>query len=164
MPDTLLRTDKDVTEIYNQHVNTVYKVCFMFMKNIPDTEDAVQSTFIKLMEYKGAFTDDEHKKAWLIVTASNICRNHLRHWWRKTVDINTLIDDAGVKDAVVDETLRQVLELPPKYKTAVYLYYYEGYSTVEIAKMFQKKESTVRSHLHTGRKLLKINLEGEQDE
>ena len=49
----------------------------------------------------------------------------------------------------------------PKYKTVVYLYYYEGYSTVEIAKMLGKKDSTIRSQLHTARKLLKMEMEGE---
>jgi len=53
------------------------------------------------------------------------------------------------------------MALPPKYKTAIYLYYYEGYSTVEIAKILGKKESTIRSHLHTARKLLKMEMEGD---
>ena len=60
-----------------------------------------------------------------------------------------------------NEILIKVLSLPQKYKTAIYLYYYEGYSSVEIAKMLGKNESTVRSYLYTGRKLLKIEMEGE---
>lgn len=131
----------------------------MFLKNSQDTEDAVQSTFIKLLEHPRFFENNEHEKAWLIVTASNICKNSLRHWWRKRADIDELID-VGTTDKS-DEILHQVLCLPPKYKTALYLYYYEGYSTGEISKMLRINESTIRSHLHTGRKLLKgvINLE-----
>lgn len=158
MPDALLRTDKDITEIYNRHVDTVYRVCFLYMKNKYDTEDAVQNTFIKLMEYKGSFQSSEHEKAWLIVTATNICKNFHRHWWRKNINIenaqNTLCDNNHVED----ETLKLVLAMPPKYKTVIYMYYYEGYSTVEIARMLKKKESTIRSHLHKGRKLLKLSL------
>jgi RNA polymerase sigma factor (sigma-70 family) len=60
------------------------------------------------------------------------------------------------------DILQKVLALPQKYKTAIYLYYYEGYSTPEIAKMMKKPQSTVRNWLYTGRKLLKLEMEGEQ--
>lgn len=153
-------TDKEVTEIYNRHVRTVYQVCYLFLKNTADTEDAVQSTFMKLMSHQGAFRDTEHEKAWLIVTASNHCKNVLRHWWRKKTDIESL-SEIPAEESPKDETLAWVLKLPPKYKTVIYLYYYEGYSTVEIAAMLKINESTIRSQLHTGRNLLKIDLGGE---
>ncbi|WP_416906608.1 RNA polymerase sigma factor [Paraclostridium sordellii] len=51
-----------------------------------------------------------------------------------------------------------MLELPHKYKMSIYLFYYEGYSTEEIAQILDTKPSTVRSNLHRGRKLLKISL------
>ena len=43
-----LRTDEELVEIYNRHVDTFYRVCFSFMKNAADTEDMVQETFLKL--------------------------------------------------------------------------------------------------------------------
>lgn len=66
-----LRTDEELVEIYNRHVDTVYRVCFSFMKNAADTEDMVQETFLKLISCGKNFTSEEHEKAWLIVTASN---------------------------------------------------------------------------------------------
>ena len=48
-----------------------------------------------------------------------------------------------------------VLSLPADYRTAVWLYYYEGFSTKEIAAMTKQKESTVRSRLKRGREKLK---------
>lgn len=30
-----LRADEEFVEIYNRHVDTVYRVCFSFMKNCP---------------------------------------------------------------------------------------------------------------------------------
>ncbi|MGL5380070.1 RNA polymerase sigma factor, partial [Clostridium sp.] len=55
--------------------------------------------------------------------------------------------------------LQEILELPPKYKLPIYLFYYEGYSTEEISKILDMNSSTVRSNLHRGRKLLKNLLE-----
>ncbi|NLL16615.1 MAG: RNA polymerase sigma factor [Clostridiales bacterium] len=162
MQSSLLRTDEELLEIYNRHVDTVYRVCYMYMKNKPDTEDMVQNTFIRLMRDKTVFQGDEHEKAWLIRTASNLCKDHLKSWWsQKTVGIDSATQLESEQAFTVDETLEKVLSLPQKLKTVVYLYYYEGYSTGEIARMLGKNESTVRGYLHKSRKLLKLNMEGD---
>ena len=82
MSNSLLRTDKEIAEIYTRHSKTVYRVCFAYMKNPADTEDAVQDTFFQLIKSGPAFESEEHEKAWLIRTASNICKDVLRHWIR----------------------------------------------------------------------------------
>lgn len=161
MHGSLLRTNEELSQIYNRHVNTVYKVCLMFMKNRQDTEDMVQNTFIRLMRDKTRFESEEHEKAWLIRTATNLCKDYFRGWWSKTIGMDNVAEVAVDTPLNIDETLNIVLNLPPKYKTAVYLYYYEGYSTVEISKILNLNESTVRSRLFTARKLLKIEMEGD---
>jgi RNA polymerase sigma-70 factor (ECF subfamily) len=50
------------------------------------------------------------------------------------------------------------MDLPHKYKSVVYLYYYEGYSSVEIAEILHKPQSTIRNHLHEARAILKERL------
>lgn len=162
MAKTLRRTSEEVTDIYHRHVDMVYKICFLFMKNAEDAEDVVQSTFIKLMEASIVFNDSEHEKAWLIVTAQNQCRNNLKHWWRRLwTDIDSVDNQVTAYETHHDETLHQVLSLPTKYKMPIYLYYYEGYSSKEISIMLSIKESTIRSQLRTGRQLLKIKIGGE---
>ena len=69
-------------QFYARHVDTVYRVCYIRMKNQMDAEDAVQEVFLKAMQQPQLWTDDAHAKAWLIVTASNLCKNALRHWSR----------------------------------------------------------------------------------
>jgi len=161
LKSSLLRTNEELSQIYERHAQTVYRVCFMYMKNKHDTEDMVQETFIKLYSDDTVFESFEHEKAWLIRTATNLCKDFFRHWWRKTVGIDEVGEVAVEQDLEIDETLEKVMALPSKYKTAIYMYYYEGYTTVEISKMLNIKEATIRSHLHTGRKLLKIEMEGE---
>lgn len=133
----------------------------MYMKNRHETEDMVQNTFIKLMKDKTQFESEEHEKAWLIRTATNLCMDHFRHWWTKTTYLDDIEERSDDLPFEVSDTLEKVMALPPKYKTAIYMYYYEGYSTVEIAKILGKKDSTIRSYLHTGRKLLKTKMEGD---
>lgn len=158
MKSSLLRTDEELSQIYHRHVNTVYRVCFMYMKNSHDTEDMVQNTFIRLMRDEKSFKNTEHEKAWLIRTATNLCKDFFKSWWINRVRLKNEPIEVAVESFKIDETLKKVLELPAKYKTAVYMHYYEGYSTVEIAKILNKNESTIRSQLSRARKRLKIEI------
>ncbi len=152
-----LRTDEEFMELYNRYVDTVYRVCFSFMKNRADTEDMVQETFLKLMSCRKVFETTEHEKAWLVVTASNTCKDELRRFKRKMDYINGSIGQQEVCTDDRDGILQAVLALPVKYKEVVYLYHYEGYQTSEIAKMLHCPASTVRNQLSRARELLKRN-------
>lgn len=160
MDKSLLRTDEEneFAEIYYLHVDAIFRLCFTYLKNEADTEDAVQEVFLKLLNYKGTFESEEHRKAWLIVTASNYCKNFLKHWWRKRKDIDDYAEIIGDTKIEIDEIVELVLKLPEKYKTVVYLYYYEGYDSAQIAKMLHKPGSTIRSYLSTARRLLRSEL------
>lgn len=57
-----------ITETYYKHVDMVYRICLMFLRNVPDTEDAVQNVFLKFIQAGKNFADPEHEKAWLIET------------------------------------------------------------------------------------------------
>lgn len=158
---TLPRTDEEIEEIYSRNVDTVYRVCFSFMKNRSDTEDIVQETFLKLIGCSICFESPQHEQAWLIVTASNLCKNALRHWWRKSKDIDSCSGLSQDMDFESGHILKTIMELPTEYKTVVYMYYYEGYSTPEIAKLLKTPQSTIRSKLYRARMLLKKTLGGE---
>lgn len=158
MQKPLLRTDKEIAEIYSRHAKTVYRVCFSFMKNTEETEDALQETFFRLISKGPAFASEEHEKAWLIRTASNVCKNMLKHWWRKRENIEDHSDIATDQAFPDDTCMNAILSLPEKLKTVVYLYYYEGYTSVEIAKILGKPQSTVRYLLSEARGILKERL------
>jgi len=164
MPDSLLRTDKEIEEIYMRHYKTIYRVCFSYMKTTHDTEDAVQDTFIKLIKSGPAFETHEHEKAWLIVTATNICKNLLHHWWRKRENIDDFQEIPSSDTVETDDIFKVVMELPEKYKAIVFLYYYEGYSSVEISNILKKPQSTIRNYLHKARCILKERLGNNFDE
>ncbi|SHO48342.1 RNA polymerase sigma factor [Anaerocolumna xylanovorans] len=158
MTKPLSRTDKEIAEIYSRHIRTVYRVCFAYMKNTADTEDAVQDTFVKMIRYSAAFESEEHEKAWLIRTASNVCKDILKAWWRRRENLEDYEQLYGTEGIEVDDTLKVVMGLPDKYKTVVYLYYYEGYTSVEIAEILHKPQSTIRNYLHEARNVLREQL------
>lgn len=161
---SLLRTNKEITEIYNRHVDTVYRICYSFMKNKPETEDMVQETFLRLITSGKVFESERHEKAWLIVTASNLCKDSLKKWWRRNEGLDENPEIMSLSVIPGNPVLDAILGLPKEYKVPVYMYYYEGYSTAEIAQHLNCAHGTVRSRLSRARSMLKKVLGGESDE
>ena len=153
---------QNIGEIYERTVSMIYRVVFSYMKNAPDTDDIVSEVFLRLLKTKICFQNTEHEKAWLLRTAINLCKDNLKHWRRKNENIDDYENLESKNPFEIDETLKIVMNLPERYKDAIYLYYYEGYSTEETARILKKPQSTVRNHLHEARKLLKEVLENEE--
>ena len=168
MERSLLRTDKEITQLYETYVDMVYRLCFTMLKNRFDTEDAVQNTFMKLMHHTKPFDSMEHEKAWLIVTASNTCKDTLRRASRREEPLELQGELPAPADADPDSgvVLDAVLALPMKYRVPVYLYYYEGCSVAEVAAALRANPSTVQTWLLRARARLRKELsnDGEGEE
>ena len=152
----------DIEAIFRRHAQTVYRVCYSFMGNAADAEDATQATFMKLVDHPRQFASEQHEKAWLIVCASNLCKDTLKSASRTRVVAMPAQEPADTSASEpLDATLDAVLRLPEKYKDVVYLHYYEGLKTDEIARTLGEKPSTVRNRLRDARGLLRKALGGE---
>jgi len=149
-------------EVYERQVETIYRVCFSYMKSAADAEDITAGVFEKLLRHGTAFKSLEHEKAWLLRVAINLCKNHLKSWRRTVANIDDY-ENIAYADTFPDNDLaKTVFDLPPRYKDVIYLYYYEGYSTAEVARLLKKPESTIRNHMREARILLKGVLEDEE--
>lgn len=172
---------EQLTGLYTMHVDMVYRIAMMYMKEPAAAEDAVQDVFVKLMEWlaRGHFEDGEHVKHWLIATTKNTCLDELRRQKRhRTEPLEHEDGTDAVKVGNVravwqqgqgpeGERLRQVhealMDLPEKYRLVVYLFYFEGYSSAEIAEMLHVNHGTVRSRLRIARRRMKLLLEEDEE-
>lgn len=144
-------------DIYNLYKNDLFRLAISYTKNISDAEDVIQEVFIKLHTHMANLNDDEHIKYWLIVTTINTCKNINKSYWKRNIiSINNF---EVSKDFNNNEILDELFKLPRKYRLVIFLYYYEGYKTKEIASILKTKESTIRSILNRGRNKLKDLLE-----
>lgn len=143
----------DIQDIFNRQFERVYRVAMIYTKNAADAEDAAQSVFLKLIEKKVEFTDENHEKAWFITATRNHCKDMLRSFWRSEVDLGEIPEQPD--PSAQDSALSVMMNLPPKYREVLYMYYYEGYSVREISGILHRKESTVQTQLATGREKLK---------
>ncbi len=149
-------------EIMDRYGDTLLRYAYSYLHNMSDAEEVLQDTLIQFMKRAPAFTSEQHRKAWLLRVAGNISKNRISY--------NTIRRTDELKDELVQEEREDltfvwdaVKQLPVKYREAIHLFYYEGYSTAQIARILQKNEATVRSLLARGRKQLKKVLKEAYD-
>lgn len=158
-----MRSEEEVVRAMDTYADLVRRLCLVRLKSREDTEDIFQTVFLKYLQQDRPFESPEHEKAWFIRVTLNACRDLLRSWLRHTaVSLEELSAQAAPEPE--DRTvLEAVLSLPQKYRDAVYLHYYEGYSAPEIGDLLGKNPNTVYTLLTRARALLREKLGGEAD-
>lgn len=144
----------DVLYLFHRYRDDVYRLAVNFTHNHQEAEDVCQNVFLKLME-QGDLTPGS-EKAWLMQVTANECRSLIRSsWWKKTAPLDPTVPAPAYQ---MDETIQQVMKLPPKYRVVIYLHYYEQYSSAEIGRMLKIPVSTVTTRLARGREILRKKL------
>lgn len=146
--------------VFTKYADMVYRLSFVRTKNISDSEDILQEVFLRYIKVWERMESEEHIKAMLIRITLN-CTNSLlgSAWFKRTSPLDENIPYIAYKNQ--PDVLGEVLKLPLKYRTAIHLHYYCGYSVEEIADIQKTKPSTVKTHLKRGREQLKRSIEYE---
>ena len=144
-----------LVELYSDRI---LRISYSYLKHTQDAEDICQTVFLKYLTVQPEFDSPEHEKAWIIRTAINACKDHLRSaFYRRTVPLE---DAASVAAPAAGESqlLDAMMALPKDYRIILHLFYYEEYSAQEIAHILGKSRSAVEQSLSRGRKKLRTNL------
>ena len=144
--------------LIDQYEHTLFRAALAILGDHHEAEDAVQDTFLRFLEKQPLFRDEGHGKAWLLTVCANGCKSRLRQ--RKRRPTEELLDIYPAPDEESGEVAEAVFALPANQRAAVHLYYYEGYSTQEIARILGQRPGTVRSHLSRARETLRRTLKG----
>lgn len=148
-------------QMIRRYGNDVYRAAFMMTKNRADAEDIVQETFLRYAVTDTVFESETHEKAWLLRVAINLGKDLMKSAWHRKTE--TLEESALSAEPLREEdgaVYDAVLRLPVKYRTAIHLFYYEGYSVREISNAVGQTESAVKKQLSRGRELLRQALKG----
>jgi len=149
-------------QLLDKYGNKILRLAYSYLRNMADAEDIVQDTLIQYLRKPLVFSDETHEVAWLMRVAANLSKNRIRYnSYRTTDELNEELAAEERED--LSFVWEAVNSLPVPYREIVHLYYYEGYSTMQIASILSKKESTVRSCLARGRARLKSILQKEYD-
>ncbi|MBQ4153827.1 MAG: RNA polymerase sigma factor [Clostridia bacterium] len=150
----------NAAKAFESYSDMVYRLAFVRLCNTSDAEDVLSDVFLRLIKNSKKIKSEEHLKAWLIRATINCSYSVLSSAYRRhRADFEEL---SKQKAATTEESvLPLVLELPQRFKTVVYMYYYEGYSVEDIAKLCSLPQGTVKSRLSRARQQLKLQLKGE---
>ena len=147
-----------IAEVY---LDMVYRIAYSRLGNRSDAEDAAQNVMLRLWRSDLEDAPDDHVRYWLCRVALNESKRIFSAPWRRHV---VPLEQAGESEAghlPGNGVLQAVMSLPEKYRLPLYLYYFEGYSVEEAAKLLNRKPSTVQTQLARGRERLKHILEEE---
>ena len=101
--------------------------------------------------------DEGKLRPWLMTITARCCYDQLRRAQRE----RPVADVPGAQATLF--TYDTLLELPPHLAQVLTLYYYEGFSTAEIAAVLGVGRTAVSMRLARGRRLLKEKLEGRHE-
>ncbi|MBR1702813.1 MAG: sigma-70 family RNA polymerase sigma factor [Lachnospiraceae bacterium] len=154
-----------VDTAFSKYGDRVFAAAFSVCRNQADADDVVQETFIKYYKLDQEYESEIHLKAWLLRVAINRARDIISSsWHRKQVEWQEYMNDLTFEEPEDSRLFESVMQLPDKYRVVIHLFYYEGYTIGEIARILKCREGTVKSQLSRGRKLLKNMLMEEWDD
>ena len=159
-------TDREKEELathyMNDYGNAMLRLAYSYVHNYEDAEDIMVDAVMKMLSANPRLENERHEKAYLMTIVANLSKNR--------IDYNKLRDTDELNEELVAEQREDlsfvweaVKKLPDRYREVVHLFYAEGYSSAEIARILGRKDATVRSDLARGRACLKGILKEDYD-
>lgn len=162
-----VRPHEDIERAMERHGSTVWRVCVLYFRVSSDAQDAFQDTMMKYaLADEASFSDEEHRKAWLIRVAANTCKDLLKAAHRSDARLDEddlegsyISNDQGAQPSSFSSDVVDAMRgLPDPPRTPLYLSLYEGYTAPEIAQMIDAPVNTIYSWIVRGKKQLKEAL------
>ena len=157
--------------LYDIYKDRVYSIALYFFHGDPAAaSDATQQVFLKLITSMGQFRGEAEFSTWLYRLVVNVCLDAAR---RKKSDAvasdRSQLEMVPGPDSQEDDYARAqmassvraaVSALPPKFRIAVLLRYFEDLSYEEMAEALHCSMGTVASRLSRGHRMLAERLKG----
>ncbi|TCT17244.1 RNA polymerase sigma (SigW) subunit [Melghiribacillus thermohalophilus] len=163
-------------EIVSFYQNKVFQICYRMLGNSHEAEDAAQETFVRA--YMNIHSFDEKRKfsTWLYRIATNLSIDRIRKKKPdcfldaeiKGSDGLTMYSQMSTDQRLPEEEVesmelqdyiqKQILSLPPKYRSVIVLRYVDELSLQEISEVLDMPIGTVKTRIHRGREALRKKL------
>ena len=151
-----------IAELYDLYKNDINSLCMSILHNTSDAEDAVQDTFIRLINNLSVLNNCEKSKikAYALIIARNICYDMIR----KNKNITYCSDEKMFEghdtqdepDVILDVIAVQnnISKLTPVLKNIATLHFVEEFSPEEISAMLDVNVNSVYKSISRARKIL----------
>ena len=142
-----------IEKTIRENADMIYRIAYQNTGSHHDAEDILQEVSIALVTKNAPLKDKEYIKRWLIRVTVNKCHDLYRH--KKRTETESLDNYINTPSQTENDIMEEIFLLPEKYRTIIYLYYYENFTLQDIADTLQKSINTVSSDLQRARKKLK---------
>jgi len=157
--------------IIQEHGEYLLRLAYFYVRDWPIAEDIIQEVFVTYYLKSDQFENRSSLKTYLAKITVNKCHDHLRSWKNKIhIYTHRLFDNSSSKKETPEQILidrdqddlliREVLDLSIKYRDVILLYYYQEFTIVEISKILNCPENTVKTRLSRAKAMLKSKLSG----
>jgi RNA polymerase sigma-70 factor (ECF subfamily) len=155
--------------LVERHALRVVRTCFRFTGDSEQAQELAQGIWVSVWESRLRYRPGTDFLIWLVTVARNHCRNELRR--QRIVDrhaqaVSPMGEDpspAQIDSILAEERRRRVhqtlCQLPEVMREALLMRYGEELRYDEMSTILGAQESTLRSRVHNGLKLLKLRLE-----
>ena len=147
-------------EVIQREKDLVYRLAFSQCHQKDQAGDIFQNVMYRYLKRKPTFESLEHEKAWFIRVTLNCSKTSLKSFWNNKVE--EIDEQAYIFEKKEIDLTPYLNKLPKKYNAVLYLFYYEGYSTKEMAKLLHIKENNVRVLLNRARNKLRKEIEADE--
>jgi RNA polymerase sigma-70 factor (ECF subfamily) len=159
---------KDDEKSFQQVISIIQPKLLSFAQNIlkdkSNAQDALQDSLIAIV--KGVRRLKNHRKfhAWIYQVTRNKCFDIIRknHKFKNECDLDSISEPINYENMVEEKNqdnqidmMSMINQLPHKQKTVIQLFYYDGFSILEISKILDKPAGTIKSQLFDAREKLK---------
>ena len=161
------RLKKEFEEKVLEYIDHLYNLAVHMTQNKQDAEDLVQETVLRAYRFFHKFERGTNFKAWIMTILRNIYINQYRKRIKEPIKIEfeevedfiSLPEISGAQEEIFSETIKSSIDkLPEELRTTITLFYVDGFSYKEIAKVMNSPLGTVMSRLYTARQILKKQL------
>lgn len=138
--------------------DSMYRVAKTLLYSDADCADAIQEAIVKAFTNLHTLRQDSYAKTWLTRIVINECYAIMRRQ-KRMVSLEDYTCEEGVWQEDYSSLYEAVAALPQESRLCVALYYLEGYSVKETAKLLDTTESAVKNRLLRARAKLRDELE-----
>ena len=148
--------------LVKRYSRSVFAACLGTLGHVQDAEDISQETFIKGLARIGQLRDGGQFGPWIVKIARNLCLDHARRR-KRGAEIVALQsgDRRGPSDEHAD--LREAIAaLPEKYRFPLMLYYFDGRSSENVARILGISTDGALTRLSRARKELRKLIDSDE--
>ena len=149
---------KRLEAVIEQNQDYLFRFAYFRIGNREDAEDIIQDVFLKLFEKEFIIENDESMRMYLYRMVYNACNDWHRYKQQEPIPLEQVQMADDEEQALQEEynrIWRMLSMLPANQADVITMHLIDGLTFVEIAKVTETPETTIKSRFKSGIDILR---------